>query len=142
MHLALPSNTGMQRTALGARKIVAFLKVRISPTVFPIYWCAAADAQAVGPALLMSIRNLAPLTANLYNRASRMQTLKQTMADISASLPSVTEDTIRAIWSAHQLGPVTHITKPLGCVRNLCFFVNDSLVVRFNTHDYSVKKVL
>jgi aminoglycoside phosphotransferase (APT) family kinase protein len=64
-----------------------------------------------------------------------MQTLKQTMADISASLPSVTEDTIRAIWSAHQLGPVTHITKPLGGVRNLCFFVNDSLVVRFNTHD-------
>jgi hypothetical protein len=38
----------MQRTALGADKIVAILKVRISPTVFPLYQCAAADAQADG----------------------------------------------------------------------------------------------
>jgi len=41
----------MQRTALCARKIVAFLKVGIGPTVFPIYWCAAADAQPVGRAI-------------------------------------------------------------------------------------------
>jgi hypothetical protein len=46
--IELPPNKGMQRTALCARKIVAFLNVRISPTVFPIYQCAAADAQAVG----------------------------------------------------------------------------------------------
>jgi len=39
----------MQRTALRARKIVAFLKAGISPTAFPIYQCAAADAQTVGP---------------------------------------------------------------------------------------------
>ena len=38
---------GMQRTALCTRKIVAFLNVRIGPTAFPIYRCAAADAQAV-----------------------------------------------------------------------------------------------
>jgi Ser/Thr protein kinase RdoA (MazF antagonist) len=37
----------MQRTALCARKIVAFLKLGISPTVLPIYGCAAADAQSV-----------------------------------------------------------------------------------------------
>jgi len=39
----------MQRTALRARKIVAFLKAGIGPAVFPIYQCAAADAQTVGP---------------------------------------------------------------------------------------------
>jgi hypothetical protein len=44
----LPSNTGMQRTALRARKIVAFLKAGIDPTAFLIYRCAAADAQPVG----------------------------------------------------------------------------------------------
>jgi hypothetical protein len=38
----------MQRTALCARKIEAILKSGISPTAFPIYECAAADAQAVG----------------------------------------------------------------------------------------------
>ena len=42
-----PPNTGMQRTALCARKIVAFLKAGIGPTAFPIYQCAAADAQPV-----------------------------------------------------------------------------------------------
>jgi hypothetical protein len=40
----------MQRTALRAHKIVAFLKVRIGSTPVPIHWCAAADAQAVGRA--------------------------------------------------------------------------------------------
>jgi Ser/Thr protein kinase RdoA (MazF antagonist) len=59
----------------------------------------------------------------------------QAMMSDSAHLPAVTEDIIRAIWSAHRLGPVTHITEPLGGVRNLCFFVNDSFVVRFNTQD-------
>jgi hypothetical protein len=43
----LPSNTGMQRTARCAHKIGAFLKAGISPIVFPIYRCAAADAQPV-----------------------------------------------------------------------------------------------
>ncbi len=43
-----PPNTGMQRTALCARKIGAFLKVGISWTPVPIYGCAAADAQTVG----------------------------------------------------------------------------------------------
>jgi hypothetical protein len=40
---------GMQRTALCARKIVAFLKAGIGPSLFLIYWRAAADAQAVRP---------------------------------------------------------------------------------------------
>jgi Ser/Thr protein kinase RdoA (MazF antagonist) len=57
------------------------------------------------------------------------------MTSDSAHLPAVTEDTIRAVWFAHQLGVVTHTTQPLGGVRNLCFFVNDSFVVRFNTQD-------
>jgi len=38
----------LQRTALGAHKIVAFLKPGISPTAFLIYRCAAAEAQGVG----------------------------------------------------------------------------------------------
>jgi hypothetical protein len=38
---------GMQRTALCACKIGAILKLGSSPTAFPIYECAAADAQAV-----------------------------------------------------------------------------------------------
>jgi pimeloyl-ACP methyl ester carboxylesterase len=38
----------LQRTALCARKIGAILKFEIGPTVFPIYRCAAAEAQAVG----------------------------------------------------------------------------------------------
>jgi hypothetical protein len=38
----------MQRTALRARKILAFLNVRIGPTAVPLYRCAAADAQPVG----------------------------------------------------------------------------------------------
>jgi len=41
-------NTGLQRTALCAREIIAFLKSGIDPTAFPIYGCAAAEAQAVG----------------------------------------------------------------------------------------------
>jgi hypothetical protein len=41
----------MQRTALRARKIGAFLKVGISATAVPIYECAAADAQTVGQRL-------------------------------------------------------------------------------------------
>jgi len=44
-----PPNTGLQRTALRAHKIAAILKVGISSTAFPIYECAAAEAQAVGP---------------------------------------------------------------------------------------------
>jgi len=42
-------NTGMQRTALRAHKIAAFLKAGIGPSTFPIYRCAAADAQTVRP---------------------------------------------------------------------------------------------
>jgi hypothetical protein len=42
-------NTGMQRTALCARKIAAFLKSGIGSRPVPIYRCAAADAQPVGP---------------------------------------------------------------------------------------------
>jgi hypothetical protein len=38
----------LQRTALGADKIGAILKAGISPIAFPIYDCAAAEAQAVG----------------------------------------------------------------------------------------------
>jgi hypothetical protein len=30
------------------------LKVGISPTAFPIYWCGAADAQAVGRGIIAS----------------------------------------------------------------------------------------
>jgi hypothetical protein len=56
----LPSNTGLQRTALCARKIGAFLKVRIGSKPLPIYQCAAADAQAVGrqPIILVRIFNV------------------------------------------------------------------------------------
>jgi hypothetical protein len=43
-----PANKGLQRTALCARKIVAFLKPGFSPTAFPIYCSAAAEAQTVG----------------------------------------------------------------------------------------------
>ena len=42
------SDGWLQRTALCAHKIIAILKVRISTTAFPIYRCAAADAQGVG----------------------------------------------------------------------------------------------
>jgi len=42
-----PANKGLQRTALCAREIRAFLKAGISPTAFLIYECAAAEAQAV-----------------------------------------------------------------------------------------------
>src|SRR4051812_14904428 len=45
---SLPANKGLQRTALGADKIVAILRARIGSIAFPIYWCAAAEAQAVG----------------------------------------------------------------------------------------------
>ena len=44
----LPPNQGLQRTALGAHKIGAILKSGINPSAFPIYECAAAEAQAVG----------------------------------------------------------------------------------------------
>src|SRR5262249_21151313 len=43
----LPPNKGLQRTALCTRKIGAFLQVGISPSAFPIYEGAAAEAQAV-----------------------------------------------------------------------------------------------
>jgi hypothetical protein len=36
---------GMQRTALSADKIAAILKLEFSLSAFPIYRCAAADAQ-------------------------------------------------------------------------------------------------
>jgi hypothetical protein len=39
----------MQRMALCARKIMTFLKGGIGSKPVPIYWCAAADAQAVSP---------------------------------------------------------------------------------------------
>jgi len=57
-----------------------------------------------------------------------------------AHVPAVTEATIRAIWSAHRLGPVTRISQPRGGVRNLCFYVNDAFVVRFNTQDLGSAK--
>jgi hypothetical protein len=41
-------NQRLQRTALCAHEIVAFLKARISSIVFSTYWCAAAEAQHVG----------------------------------------------------------------------------------------------
>ncbi len=44
-----PPNPGLQRTALCAHKIGAILTVGFSPTVFPIYDCAAAEAQPVKP---------------------------------------------------------------------------------------------
>ena len=40
-------NRGLQRTALGADQIGAILEARISSAAFPIYGCAAAEAQAV-----------------------------------------------------------------------------------------------
>jgi aminoglycoside phosphotransferase (APT) family kinase protein len=35
---------------------------------------------------------------------------------------------------------VTHVSRPRGGVRNLCFYVNDSFVVRFNTQDLASRK--
>src|SRR6266545_2649510 len=49
-YAAGPPNTGLQRTALGADKIRAILKPGFGLTAFPIYDCAAAEAQAVGRA--------------------------------------------------------------------------------------------
>jgi hypothetical protein len=48
----LPPNRRVQSTPLRGRKIVAFLKVGFPPKAFSIYWCGAADAQAVGPHLI------------------------------------------------------------------------------------------
>ncbi len=45
----LPPNRRLQRTALCARKIAAFLKAGISLTAISSYGCAAAEAQAVSP---------------------------------------------------------------------------------------------
>jgi hypothetical protein len=58
---ALPKmrpNKGMQRTALCAHKIAAILKAGFSPTAFPIYRCAAADAQAVSPQPIKLFSNI------------------------------------------------------------------------------------
>jgi hypothetical protein len=49
----LRANKPMQPTPLCGLKIVAFLKAGIGPTVFPIYWCGAADGQAVGRILTL-----------------------------------------------------------------------------------------
>ncbi len=48
MYIGRP-NTVMEPTPLGGRKIGAFSKVGNGPSVFPIYRCGAANAQAVGP---------------------------------------------------------------------------------------------
>jgi hypothetical protein len=40
-------NTALDLTPQSSDKIGAFLESRISPTVFPIYWCGAAQRQAV-----------------------------------------------------------------------------------------------
>src|SRR5215216_6376348 len=55
--------------------------------------------------------------------------------DPSEKPAPITEETIRAIWSAHRLGQVTDITKLQGGVRNLSFVVNHAFVLRFNTQD-------
>lgn len=47
----------------------------------------------------------------------------------------ITDDTLRELWRAYGLGTITHITKPTSGNRNLCFFVNDTFVARFNTRD-------
>src|SRR5262245_6095982 len=65
----LPPNTGLERTALCADKIGAFLKAGFRTIAFPIYWCAAAQAQAVRPP-----RNRAmPPTADLHAIARQMK---------------------------------------------------------------------
>src|SRR6266545_4613405 len=46
------SDGWLYRTALGADKIRAILKPRFNPIAFPIYGCAAAEAQAVRPSPL------------------------------------------------------------------------------------------
>jgi len=43
-----PPNQGMEPTPLRVNKIRAILKLGIGPSAFPIYRCAAAEAQAVG----------------------------------------------------------------------------------------------
>ena len=45
----------------------------------------------------------------------------------------ITDDTLRELWRAYGLGTITHITKPtIGSNSNLCFFVNDTFVAKFN----------
>jgi len=61
----------MQRTALRAREIVAFLKVGIGPNAFPIYGCAAADAQAVGRALCRRLARSPTVVSGVYTLERR-----------------------------------------------------------------------
>jgi hypothetical protein len=64
----------LQRTALCADKIVAILKSRIGPTTFPIYECAAAQAQAVGRQLsCTSSPSLNIYTSVVYPRIVRQK---------------------------------------------------------------------
>ena len=49
----LPPNQGLQRTALYAHKIGLFLKSEFGSKAFPIYECAAAEAQAVSPLIIL-----------------------------------------------------------------------------------------
>jgi len=58
-------NTGLQRTALCAREIIAFLKSGIDPTAFPIYGCAAAEAQAVGRQAIIQVAIKSHIIATL-----------------------------------------------------------------------------
>jgi aminoglycoside phosphotransferase (APT) family kinase protein len=53
---------------------------------------------------------------------------------------SITDETIRAIWRAHELGDVERIEGATSGVSNRSFIVNDGLVIRFNTSDLGVPK--
>ena len=53
---------------------------------------------------------------------------------------SITDETIRAIWRAHDLGAAWRIVRATSGVSNACFIVNDARVIRFNTFDTTVPK--
>jgi Ser/Thr protein kinase RdoA (MazF antagonist) len=54
---------------------------------------------------------------------------------MTSQQPLITDDTFRELWRAYGLGTIKQITKLTSSKRNLCFFVNDTFVVKFNTKD-------
>src|SRR5262245_18223283 len=52
-HKTVSHSLDVRRTALGAHKIGTILRAGIGLLVFPIYGCAAPEAQAVCPPLLL-----------------------------------------------------------------------------------------
>ena len=106
-------NRRLQRTALGADKIGAILKAEFGPKAFPIYECAAAEAQHVGPEassrshLCVCAGGLNAVVVEAANRRSsratvcrlaRLATLSQTPSN------AVSGHAIEGLRSNHAIG--------------------------------------